>query len=82
MPDDHLVTGRWAHEAAESTAAATRAARFPPSGIRMPPLHIPYTTAPWPHAPVLPLLPALANLENRLVTLRSDLRAMNDGTPL
>ncbi|KUO02627.1 FUSC family protein [Streptomyces caeruleatus] len=72
----------WAREAAESTAnAATRAADFPPSGVRMPPLHIPYTTAPSPEAPVLPLLPALTDVENWLVTLRADLRAMSDGTP-
>ncbi|MET9967152.1 FUSC family protein [Streptomyces sp. NPDC006356] len=80
VPD---AVASWAREAAESTAtAAARAAGFPPSGsIRMPPLHIPYTTASSPDAPVLPLLPALTDVENWLVTLRADLRAVNEGTP-
>lgn len=79
MPD---AVARWAREAAESTAtAATRAACFPPGGIRMPPPHIPHTSAIAPDAQVLPLLPALTDVENWLVTLRADLQAMNDGTP-
>ena len=79
VPD---AVARWAREAAESTAtAATRAACFPPGAIRIPPPHIPYTSAIAPDAQVLPLLPALTAVENWLVTLRADLQAMNDGTP-
>lgn len=79
VPD---AAAHWAGEAAESTAtAAIRAAGFPPSGIRMPPLNTPYITASSPDVPVLPLLPALTDVENWLVTLRADLRAMNEGPP-
>ncbi|MFF7161872.1 FUSC family protein [Streptomyces sp. NPDC008086] len=71
----------WAREAAESTAtAATRAADFPAGGTRVPPPPIPYPSATSPDAPAPPLPPALADVENWLVTLRADLRAMNDGT--
>ncbi|KMS73085.1 hypothetical protein ACM01_20180 [Streptomyces viridochromogenes] len=69
----------WAREAAEVTAtAAVRASGFAPGGIRVPPVPVPYAT----HSmPAGRLLPVLTDVENWLVTLRADLRAIGDGTP-
>lgn len=75
----------WAREAAESTATeAVRASGFAPGGIRVPPLRVPYMidSAPAGQVPsLLPLLPVLTDVENWLVTLRADLRAMGEGIP-
>ncbi|MEY9988682.1 putative membrane protein YccC [Streptomyces sp. V4I8] len=76
----------WAREAAESTAtAAVDTADFAPGGVRVPPVPVPYAIASPPTGQalpaVLPLLPVLTDVENWLVTLRADLRAIGDGMP-
>ncbi|MFH0515944.1 FUSC family protein [Streptomyces sp. M41] len=76
VPD---AAAEWARAAAESTAdAADRAAGFPPGGIRVPPVHIPYEVE---AALTGPVLPVLVDVENWLVTLRADLRTIGDDTP-